>query len=96
MSRVAKVFSRFDGYTKSRGDYVHQRTLLGGSISVVGAIVMLALTISEFMYYREVTVENHLEVDTRQGERLLDIMLDINFFHLKCEGGLLRQVLCHC
>lgn len=47
---------------------------------------MASLFVSELYWYRQVHVEDHARVDTRQGQRDLHITLDLVFLSLKCEG----------
>lgn len=62
--------------------------LLPHAVSLIAGAFMLLLFISEVRYWRSLRVEDHLLVDTSQGDREFDIAMDIEFHALSCRGTL--------
>lgn len=80
LSRLAK----YDTFVKSK-EHVQVRTFSGAIVSVTSVLIMLLLLVSEFRYYRHLRVDERLVVDTSQGERDVDIEMDIVFHALQCK-----------
>jgi hypothetical protein len=79
---LLKRIQRFDAYPKTVEDF-RIRTTTGATISIVSALFISWLFISEFVYYMRVDVNPQLFVDTTRGEKL-KINIDITFPHLSC------------
>lgn len=77
------VLKRFDAYPKTLEDF-RIKTLGGGTITVLSAIVMLFLFVSEIQDYLSPGVEEQLFVDTTRGAKL-KINLDIVFPKIGCD-----------
>jgi hypothetical protein len=76
-------FSKFDAFSKSKSE-VQVRTATGAVLSFIALLCAGLLLSSEFGFYRSKRIENHLLVDTSQGDRAFDIHLDIEFPSLSC------------
>lgn len=86
---VLSGLARFDSFSKSK-EHVQVRTVSGATVSVVTFSLMALLGINEVLRYRRVTIEDHLMVDTSQGDREVAVSLDIDFPALKCADAELR------
>ncbi|CAN1324709.1 Endoplasmic reticulum-Golgi intermediate compartment protein 3, partial [Linum perenne] len=69
MDAVVQKLRNLDAYPKINEDF-YSRTLSGGVITLVSAIVMFFLFISEFSLYLHTVTETKLLVDTARGETL--------------------------
>ncbi|XP_062231714.1 uncharacterized protein LOC133929113 isoform X2 [Phragmites australis] len=73
---------RLDAYPKVNEDF-YKRTLSGGVVTLVAAVIMLLLFISETRAYFFSATETKLVVDTSRGERLR-VNFDITFPSIPC------------
>ncbi|KAH6558506.1 hypothetical protein KP509_1Z060600 [Ceratopteris richardii] len=78
LSRIRQL----DAFPKVNEDF-YRRSLSGGVITLVAAIVMLLLFITEFRIYLHPVTTTELTVDTSRGETL-QIYLDVTFPALAC------------
>lgn len=77
------TIKKFDAYPKTLEDF-RIKTLGGGTITVISAIVMILLFTSEIQDYLTPGVEEQLYVDTSRGAKL-KINLDIVFPKIGCD-----------
>jgi len=77
------TIKKFDAYPKTLEDF-RIKTLGGGTITVISAIVMILLFASEIQDYLTPGVEEQLYVDTSRGAKL-KINLDIIFPKIGCD-----------
>ncbi|CAN1324708.1 Endoplasmic reticulum-Golgi intermediate compartment protein 3, partial [Linum perenne] len=82
MDAVVQKLRNLDAYPKINEDF-YSRTLSGGVITLVSAIVMFFLFISEFSLYLHTVTETKLLVDTARGETLR-INFDVTFPAIPC------------
>jgi hypothetical protein len=75
--------TRFD-FSKKTKDHVQVRTNVGAALTVLSLSVMAILFVGEVIFWRTTRVENHLLVDSGQGNREFDISLDVTFHALSC------------
>ncbi|KHJ45170.1 hypothetical protein D918_04474 [Trichuris suis] len=75
---------RFDAYSKPLED-CRVRTLSGGAVTVVSAILMVVLFVSELKSYLSAEIVEELFVDTTVGDERLKINFDILFPALDCQ-----------
>jgi len=77
------VLKRFDAYPKTLEDF-RIKTLSGGTITVISAIVMILLFATQIQDYLTPGVEEQLFVDTTRGSKL-KINVDIIFPKIGCD-----------
>jgi len=77
------TIKKFDAYPKTLEDF-RIKTLGGGTITVISAIVMILLFASEFQDYLQPSIDEQLYVDTSRGSKL-KINLDIVFPKIGCD-----------
>jgi len=82
MESFLQKLKRLDAYPKVNEDF-YKRTLSGGVVTLVAAVVMLLLFISETRSYFYSATETKLVVDTSRGERLR-VNFDITFPSIPC------------
>ncbi|KAL5662414.1 hypothetical protein ACJX0J_029539 [Zea mays] len=82
MDAFLQRLKRLDAYPKVNEDF-YKRTLSGGIVTLVAAVVMLLLFISETRSYFYSATETKLVVDTSRGERLR-VNFDITFLSIPC------------
>ncbi|CAD6333431.1 unnamed protein product [Miscanthus lutarioriparius] len=82
MDAFLQRLKRLDAYPKVNEDF-YKRTLSGGIVTLVAAVVMLLLFISETRSYFYSATETKLVVDTSRGERLR-VKFDITFPSIPC------------
>eukprot|EP00047_Mylnosiga_fluctuans_P011784 m.22809 g.22809 ORF g.22809 m.22809 type:complete len:437 (-) comp3803_c0_seq1:132-1442(-) len=73
---------RFDAYPKTLEDF-REKTFSGAAVSIVAAVLMLALFASEINYFLTTEVQPELFVDTSRNEKMR-INVDVMFHHLPC------------
>ncbi|KAJ3703094.1 hypothetical protein LUZ61_006799 [Rhynchospora tenuis] len=71
-----------DAYPKINEDF-YKRTLSGGIITAISAVVILLLFFSETSLYLKTTTETNLVVDTSRGEKL-QVYFDVTFPEVPC------------
>ncbi|KKA30808.1 hypothetical protein TD95_003664 [Thielaviopsis punctulata] len=76
-------FTKLDAFAKTV-DEARIRTTSGGIVTIVSLLVVLYLSLGEWLDYRRVVVHPELVVDKGRGERM-EIFLNITFPHLPCE-----------
>ncbi|KAL1899704.1 ER-derived vesicles protein erv46 [Ceratocystis pirilliformis] len=76
-------FTKLDAFAKTV-DEARIRTTSGGIVTIVSLIVVLYLSLGEWLDYRRVTVHPELIVDKGRAERM-EIFLNITFPHMPCE-----------
>ena len=64
-------------------DDVRIRTNVGAIITLVSALLIVTLTIGEFIDYRRVHTKNSLLVDVSRGEKLT-VHIDVTFPRVPC------------
>uniref|UniRef100_A0A5S6QZZ2 Endoplasmic reticulum-Golgi intermediate compartment protein 3 n=1 Tax=Trichuris muris TaxID=70415 RepID=A0A5S6QZZ2_TRIMR len=74
----------FDAYSKPLEDF-RVRTLSGGAVTVVSAVLMALLFVSELRSYLSTEIVEELFVDTTVGDEHLKINFDVLFPALDCE-----------
>ncbi|PKA65118.1 Protein disulfide-isomerase 5-4 [Apostasia shenzhenica] len=79
---ILNKLKNLDAYPKINEDF-YNRTRSGGLITVVSAIIIIFLFLSEIRLYLYSATESKLIVDTSRGERLR-VNFDITFPHLAC------------
>ena len=57
------------------------------AVSLIAIVCMFILTLNEIVLWRTIRVEDHLLVDSSQGERDIDISIDMTFHVLSCNGS---------
>ncbi|KAJ7968181.1 endoplasmic reticulum-Golgi intermediate compartment protein 3-like [Quillaja saponaria] len=82
MDKYLQKLKNLDAYPKINEDF-YSRTLSGGVITLVSAVVMLFLFFSEFRLYLYTVTESKLLVDTSRGEKL-HINFDVTFPAIPC------------
>ncbi|CAN6346381.1 unnamed protein product [Urochloa humidicola] len=82
MDGFLQKLKRLDAYPKVNEDF-YKRTLSGGVVTLVAAVVMLLLFISETKSYFYSATETKLVVDTSRGERLR-VNFDVTFPSIPC------------
>ncbi|RWR93007.1 endoplasmic reticulum-Golgi intermediate compartment protein 3 [Cinnamomum micranthum f. kanehirae] len=83
MDLMMRNLRKLDSYPKTNKDFYSRRTISGGIITLVSAILMLILFISELRLYLLAVTETKLVVNTSRGETLR-INFDITFPALAC------------
>lgn len=73
----------FDAFSKTVED-ARIRTTSGGIVTIVSVVLIVWLTLSEWLDYRRISYNPELVVDKARGERL-DINLDITFPDMPCQ-----------
>ena len=83
-----KNLKRLDVHTKAM-DGIQVKSLMGAILTVVSGILMVYLFISEFVFYRTTSTNNHLFVDTSYmkgaPQKKVDINIDVFFTHMACD-----------
>ncbi|KAI9120974.1 hypothetical protein K1719_008007 [Acacia pycnantha] len=82
MDKFLHKLRNLDAYPKINEDF-YSRTLSGGVITVVSAVVILFLFFSELSSYLYTVTETKLLVDTSRGEKL-HINFDVTFPAVRC------------
>jgi hypothetical protein len=82
-SVVGKLKS-FDVYRKLPSDLT-EPTLSGALVSIISAIIMVILFLSEFYGYMQVTEISEMFVDISRGDQKIVVNLDIEFPNLPCD-----------
>ena len=77
------AIKKFDAYPKTLEDF-RIKTLGGGAITVVAAVVMIMLFTSEIQDYLTPSVDEQLFVDTTRGSKI-KINLDLVFPKIGCD-----------
>ncbi|XP_070209579.1 endoplasmic reticulum-Golgi intermediate compartment protein 3-like isoform X2 [Littorina saxatilis] len=83
--QIRDVYDRlrqFDAYPKTLEDF-RVKTFGGAIVTLVAAVLMVVLFVSELNYYLTKEVHPELFVDTSRGQKLR-INIDITFAHLPC------------
>eukprot|EP01041_Mallomonas_annulata_P003251 gene3251-6432_t len=75
---------KFDLYVKTI-DGVHKQTLLGAFVSVLSAIVVVTLIVSEVKQYSQKDIVNHMTMDSTVGVDAIKLHFDLNFHKISCE-----------
>jgi len=78
-----RVLSRFDTFAKAE-DHVQLRTLGGGIVSIVAALIMIYLVISEFLYYGAVERTSHVTVNSASDLGDILVSIDIELHGISC------------
>jgi len=84
-----RSLAKYDTFARSK-EHVQVRTLSGGVVSAVSVVLMVWLLISEFAYFRAKRIEEHLMVDTSQGDRDMNIAVELDFLAVSCKHADLR------
>lgn len=82
---VKEIFGRlrqFDAYPKTLEDF-RIKTFGGATVTIISAILMFVLFISELNYYLTKEIHPELFVDTTKGQKLR-INMDLKFAHIGC------------
>ncbi|KAJ1917561.1 ER-derived vesicles protein erv46 [Mycoemilia scoparia] len=79
---LASQFRTFDAYAKTMDD-VSIRTLSGALITIISGIIMLFLTLNEYIDYKKIEMRPEIIVDKTMGEKL-PINIDITFPNVPC------------
>uniref|UniRef100_A0A1I7XVP3 Endoplasmic reticulum-Golgi intermediate compartment protein 3 n=1 Tax=Heterorhabditis bacteriophora TaxID=37862 RepID=A0A1I7XVP3_HETBA len=82
MTLLSKL-REFDAYTKPMEDF-RVKTLTGGFVTLVAAIVIVILSISETAKFLSTDVVEQLYVDSTSSDQRVDVNFDITFFRLPC------------
>lgn len=75
---------RFDFHVKTI-DGVTQQTLLGGFVTVIGAIIVVYLLLSELWIYNSTDLVTRMIADNTIGVESIRIEFDIEFPHVLCD-----------
>ena len=75
--------SRFDAHVKATAS-VQVKTASGAIVSMVAAVAILCLIVSEWSVYRAVSVRNHMYVDPAASSQTIPINLKMTFPELPC------------
>ncbi|KFM75669.1 Endoplasmic reticulum-Golgi intermediate compartment protein 3, partial [Stegodyphus mimosarum] len=81
--KIAEHIRKFDAYPKTLEDF-RVKTFSGAAITIVSAVVIVLLFISELNYYLAPEVTEELFVDVSRSEKLR-INIDVTFPKLCCE-----------
>ncbi|XP_035205428.1 endoplasmic reticulum-Golgi intermediate compartment protein 3-like [Stegodyphus dumicola] len=81
--KIAEQIRKFDAYPKTLEDF-RVKTFSGAAITIVSAVVIVLLFISELNYYLTPEVTEELFVDVSRSEKLR-INIDVTFPKLCCE-----------
>jgi Endoplasmic reticulum vesicle transporter/Endoplasmic Reticulum-Golgi Intermediate Compartment (ERGIC) len=84
------MWKSLDVLTLKSKEHIQVRTLSGGVVSAASLMIMVWLLISEFAYFRSTKLEEHLMVDSSQGERNMDISLELDLLAIPCKQADLR------
>ncbi|EDV23295.1 uncharacterized protein TRIADDRAFT_37998 [Trichoplax adhaerens] len=79
---VLTSLRRYDAFPKTLEDF-RIRTFGGATITIVSAVIMLLLFVSEMNYYLSVEVTSELFVDTSRGEKI-KIYMNVTFPKMAC------------
>eukprot|EP00892_Ulva_mutabilis_P010957 jgi/Ulvmu1/8233/UM041_0043.1 len=83
MQSIFKRLKAIDAFPKIQDDF-YSKTMSGGVITIVCALLMLVLFFTELGLYLTTKSVHMLEVDTSRGERI-NINLDITFPRMPCD-----------
>ena len=75
--------SRFDAHVKADSS-VQVKTVSGAAVSLVAALSILLLFVSEWNVYRTVDVRNHMYVDPASTSQVIPVNMRVSFPELAC------------
>ncbi|KAI9193660.1 endoplasmic reticulum vesicle transporter-domain-containing protein [Polychytrium aggregatum] len=82
VSTLIESFKGLDAYAKPLDDF-KVKTSSGASITLVSAFFIVLLLISEFVDWRSVKLQPHIDVDKARNEKMT-INMNITFPHIPC------------
>lgn len=82
MSLLASLRS-FDAYTKPLEDF-RVRTISGGTVTLISAVLIVFLFLTETINFLSVDVVEQLYVDSTSSEQRVDVNFDVTFKKLSC------------
>lgn len=80
---IAEHIRKFDAYPKTLEDF-RIKTFSGAAVTVVSAVIITVLFLSELNYYLTLEITEELFVDVSRGEKLR-INIDVTFPKVSCE-----------
>lgn len=66
-------------------DGVNQQTLTGALLTIVGAILVIVLLVTEVSIFRDINVVNKLVVDKAASTEAVKLMFDVTFHRVSCD-----------
>ncbi|GBM23858.1 Endoplasmic reticulum-Golgi intermediate compartment protein 3, partial [Araneus ventricosus] len=82
-SKISEQIRKFDAYPKTLEDF-RVKTFAGAAVTVVSAVIITLLFISELNYYLTPEITEELFVDVSRGEKLR-INIDVTFPKVMCD-----------
>uniref|UniRef100_A0A914V828 Endoplasmic reticulum-Golgi intermediate compartment protein 3 n=1 Tax=Plectus sambesii TaxID=2011161 RepID=A0A914V828_9BILA len=83
MSAFLTRIRQLDAYTKPLDDF-RVKTLSGGAVTLVSAVVILTLFVSELQLFLSTNIVEELFVDSTSGDDRVDIQFDVVFHKMPC------------
>lgn len=83
LGTLSQQLKRLDAYPKIAEDF-RIKTVAGAAISIVSAVIIFGLVVSEFVYYLSTERVDHLQVDTALKGKL-QINFDVTFNTMGCD-----------
>ncbi|GFT12705.1 endoplasmic reticulum-Golgi intermediate compartment protein 3 [Nephila pilipes] len=82
-NKISEQIRKFDAYPKTLEDF-RVKTFAGAAVTVVSAVIITLLFISELNYYLTAEVTEELFVDVSRSEKLR-INIDVTFPNVMCD-----------